>query len=111
MIETKNPPCHEVGKQPNACAFARYDRMIHNKAPLYGEWTGWRMAGRHLVAPNGVRFSPKELDAIAWARKHAELRERKAERLADDQRRQELDRRVIVLASVTPARERFAGCA
>lgn len=111
MTELCNPPCFQIGDKPNRCAAERHARLVDNKTPLYGEWTGWRMAGRHLVAPNGVRFTPKELDAIAWARKHAELRERKAARVTAGNIKRSLESRVIVLTAVTPARERFDGYA
>ncbi|MEZ0470072.1 DUF3653 domain-containing protein [Luteimonas salinilitoris] len=43
-----------------------YDRIIHNRTPLYGPWKGWRLAGRDLVSPHGERFSPKRLEGLAW---------------------------------------------
>lgn len=45
---------------------AHHERIVYNKTPLYAEWSGWRMAGRYLVAPRGGRFTPERLSAIAW---------------------------------------------
>lgn len=45
---------------------AHYERTVHNKTPLYGPWSGWRMAGRDLVAPDGTRFNPERLRGLAW---------------------------------------------
>lgn len=96
MTELSKPPCHQIGTKPNACAFARYDRVVYNTTPLYGEWIGWRMAGRELVAPNGVRFRPDRLLAIAWAEKRAEIKDRKQAKMQHT---------VVIF----PARERFDG--
>lgn len=43
-----------------------YDRVVHNKTALHGPWRGWRMAGRHLVSPEGDRFSPERLKGLAF---------------------------------------------
>ena len=45
---------------------SEYARVVHNKTPLYGPWTGWRMAGPWLVAPDGTRFTPERLRGMAW---------------------------------------------
>ena len=45
---------------------AHYDRVVHNKTPLYGPWSGWRMAGRDLVAQTGARIGPERLRGLAW---------------------------------------------
>lgn len=50
-----------------------YDRVVHNKTPLYGPWSGWHMAGRELVAPDNTRFTPERLRGLAW-RDEMELR-------------------------------------
>ena len=39
---------------------------VKNKTPLYGEWAGWRMGGRWLVAPNEQRQLPARVLGYAW---------------------------------------------
>lgn len=51
---------------PEEMAARIYDLMVHNKTPLYGAWTGWRLAGRELVAPDGTRFTTERLRGMAW---------------------------------------------
>lgn len=80
-----------------------HDRVVYNKTPLFAEFTGWRMAGRDLVAPNGVRFRPGRLLAIAWAEKQAAMKERRI----SDARPPSSGKVVFTL----PARERFDGFA
>lgn len=46
---------------------SHYDRTVHNLTPLYGPWSGWRMAGRVLVSPDGDRIAPERLRGILWA--------------------------------------------
>ena len=62
----KPPPCWHKGQSPNICAQQLYQRTTHNLTPLYGHWTGWRMAGRVLVSPDGDRISPERLRGILW---------------------------------------------
>lgn len=45
---------------------AQYALQVHNHTALYGRWQGWRMAGRDLVSPDGVRFSPERMRGLAW---------------------------------------------
>jgi len=35
-----------------------YRRVVYNEAALFGEWRGWRLAGRDLVSPDGFRIAP-----------------------------------------------------
>ena len=58
---------------PNNCAKQLYDRVIYNHTPLWGEWSGFRLAGRELVAPDGQRISVQRLKGILW-RDSMELR-------------------------------------
>ena len=93
------PPCWPEGQPcPNACAQQLRTRVIRNHTPLYGEWAGWRMAGRCLVSPDGDRISPERLRGILFA----------------ESGRQRIQKRRVesrpVLLSL-PARERFAGSA
>lgn len=79
------PPCWPEGQGcPNDCAAQHYERTIHNKTPLHGPWSGWRMAGRDLVTPDGVRLSPERLRGLAW-QQEAETR-RDAARTKREQR-------------------------
>ena len=66
-VDTLRPPCWPDGQDaPNSCAAAHYDRLIYNRTPLFGEWVGWRMAGRYLISPDGDRISPERLRGILW---------------------------------------------
>lgn len=48
---------------------AHYARIVENKTGLYGPWTGWRMAGRFLIAPSGQRITPERLRGMLWEEK------------------------------------------
>lgn len=52
-----------------------YERVVHNKTALYGPWTGWRMAGRFLVAPDRDRITPERLRGLLW---HETLRPKRS---------------------------------
>lgn len=43
-----------------------YQRTVHNHAALHGPWSGWRMAGRDLVSPEGDRLSPERLRGLMF---------------------------------------------
>lgn len=61
------PPCWPEGQPcPNSCAAALYERTVYNHQHLGGPWTGWRMAGRVLVSPDGDRITPERLRGILW---------------------------------------------
>lgn len=90
------PPCWRKGQPPNACAQQLYQRTTHNLTPLYGDWAGWRLAGRVLVSPDGDRISAERLRGILF-REAAQVRMGKHRPTA----------KVIIL----PARERFVGSA
>jgi hypothetical protein len=62
------PPCCPDGRITNRCAAAEYARRVLESYPLSGSWRGWRIQGRHLIGPGGIRFTP-ETARIA----HAEL--------------------------------------
>lgn len=68
------PPCWPAGQPcPNACAAQVRDLVARNHVKLSGPWAGWRLAGRDLVSPEGIRFSPERLRGLAW-RQEAEAR-------------------------------------
>ncbi len=52
---------------------AHHDRVVHNRHELHGPWSGWRMAGRDLVSPDGDRIAPARLQGLLW-RQRAEAR-------------------------------------
>ena len=88
------PPCWPEGQRcPNACAAQLHHRVIRNQTPLYGEWAGWRMAGRCLVSPDGDRIAPERLRGILFA---------EAGRLALEKRRA---RTPALVLPTRPARE------
>ncbi|RMH94965.1 hypothetical protein EBB59_01385 [Lysobacter pythonis] len=61
------PPCWPEGQAcPHPCAAAHYDRVIHNRTSLHGPWSGWRMAGHHIINPHGERLPPHVLDRMMW---------------------------------------------
>ena len=41
-----------------------YARVVHNHSELHGPWTGWKLAGRCLVAPDGERLSVERLRGL-----------------------------------------------
>lgn len=61
------PPCWPDGHPcPNRCAHELHERIAHNLTPLHGPWTGWRMAGRVLVSPDGDRIAPERLRGLMF---------------------------------------------
>lgn len=77
LVDTQDldrPPCWPKGSQcPNPCAAALHERITQNHVQLTGPWQGWRMAGRDLVSPDGIRLSAHRVLGIAW-RQQAEAR-------------------------------------
>jgi len=70
------PPCWPAGTPcPNACAAQMRDQVTRNHVRLHGPWAGWRLAGRELVSPDGVRMSAERVRGLAW---RAEQEERLA---------------------------------
>lgn len=70
----ERPPCWPEGQRcPNDCAKQLHDRVIHNQTSLWGDWAGFRMAGRELVAPDGQRISVQRMKGLLW-RDSMELR-------------------------------------
>ena len=45
---------------------AHWERVVENKTPLHGPWSGWRMAGRMLVSPQRERITPERLAGLIW---------------------------------------------
>lgn len=61
------PPCWLEGARcPNDCALAHYRRTVFNETPLYGAWSGWRLAGARLISPAHEWIAPHTLDRLLW---------------------------------------------
>ena len=71
-----------------------YERIVYGKERLHGPWEGWRLAGRHLVAPDGARITPERLRGILFQEANRRRRQVKRDPAA-----------LLVL----PAREVFRG--
>ena len=53
---------------------AHYDRITHNKHALHGEWSGWRMSGRFLIAPGPIgRITPETLMRVLREQRNSGL--------------------------------------
>jgi hypothetical protein len=52
------PPCLKPGLSMNPCARQLYQEKVLGHIDLTGEWTGWRLRGRDLIAPDGTRVNP-----------------------------------------------------
>jgi hypothetical protein len=73
MNQSGTPPCVSRGSALNACARAVQEWTVRAVGALHGPWQGWRLAGRWLVTPDGVRLSPERVRGLAW-RQDAEAR-------------------------------------
>lgn len=68
------PPCWPENQQcPNHCTEQVRDQIVRNYVRLHGPWAGWRLVGRDLVSPEGIRMSAERLKGLAW-RQDAEIR-------------------------------------
>lgn len=61
------PPTHEEALQFMS------DAQVHQWIDLAGQWQGWKLRGRELVAPDGQRMSAQRLRGLLW-RDEMELR-------------------------------------
>lgn len=94
---------------PREMLDAQYALRVHNHTDLYGRWQGWRMAGRDLVSPDGVRFSPERMRGLAW-RQESELRLSNARSRNAKKKPAQLVRVIVVdLASWRDGHARAAG--
>jgi len=78
------PPCWREGQPcPNECAAQQLRRTLYNETPLYGAWSGWRMAGQRLVSPHREWVPPHVLDR--WLYQHHRVYQRRPSlaRIAD----------------------------
>lgn len=61
------PPCHVKGQPVNPCAKALYAQQVEGRVDLPSEhWSGWKIRGRYLLGPGGIRVSPRTLGYV-WA--------------------------------------------
>lgn len=67
------PRCVAAGIGVSPCLRSVYDWTVYGNGPLHGEWEGWRIAGRDLVAPGGGRISMNEVAALVRQPKAARL--------------------------------------
>ena len=59
--EPEMPTCfHCLAETPDQ----HYRRVVYNESALFGEWCGWRLAGRDLVSPDGHRITAYRLRAF-----------------------------------------------
>lgn len=106
------PPCWPKDTEcPNACAAALHSRVTQNHVELHGPWLGWRLAGRDLVGPSGIRVSPERMKGLMW-RHESELRRDNAR--ARNAQRKAGQQAVVTVLRINQAdwhRERFGSIA
>jgi hypothetical protein len=64
----EKPRCVAAGLGVSPCLRSVYNWTVYGNGPLHGEWQGWRIAGRNLVAPGGRRISLNEIEALLRGR-------------------------------------------
>lgn len=102
------PPCWPTGQIcPNACAQAHHDHIVRNHVALHGEWSGWRLAGRELVSPTGVRISQQRMHGMIWRAENADLRDSLRKRNAARKVRQQMVK--VVVVNLSDYRDRHLG--
>lgn len=98
LDDLRRPPCWPEGSQcPNPCAEAHWERTVRNHTPLHGAWGGWRLAGKELVSPNGLRVSPERLMGLAWRAGMIDLQERLMARKAREKAVRQQAVKVVVV--------------
>lgn len=91
---------------PEQMAKAIYDLMVRNHTPLYGRWSGWRLAGTVLVDPSGTRFTPERLRGLAW---HQDASTRLNNAAARNARRKTSQHVRVVVVDLADWQERHFG--
>lgn len=62
-----HPPCCPDGRiVKNPCAAEVYRRRVYESYQLGGQWRGWRVQGKHLIGPGGIRWTP-DTARRAWS--------------------------------------------
>ena len=102
-------PCHVVGTKPNACALAVHNLRAYGCADLGGPWAGWRLAGRDLVTPDGLRIPPERVRGLGW-RQDAEVRRDRA-RAANEARHNHRQMVRVVVVTLAEFRSMPTGAA
>ncbi|MCR6686994.1 DUF3653 domain-containing protein [Pseudoxanthomonas sp.] len=74
-----------LGNTETSAVDTHADHILRNHVELRGPWAGWRLAGRELASPDGMRLSAERLRGIAW-REEAEQRRDRA-RSRNEQRK------------------------
>lgn len=69
----EKPRCVAAGLGVSPCLRVVYNWTVYGNGPLHGEWQGWRIAGRDLVAPGGRRVSLGEIEAMLRERKRGQV--------------------------------------
>lgn len=96
-LRDTRPPCWPANTPcPNDCAAALHEREVYNHVDLIGPWTGWRLRGRDLVTPDGIRFSPERLRGLAWRQDYERRRDLARSKNAARKSRQQLVKVVVV---------------
>ena len=72
------PPCIVPGTPLNWCAQQMFSWRVSGHGNLPGEWAGWRLAGRWLISPDGVRVLPGQMQAMVWHQVHMRKKRKKA---------------------------------
>lgn len=68
MIE--RPPCWPEGHGcPHSCARRYYRHHVYGHTDLEGDWRGWRIRDRYLIAPGGFKFPLRALRVFAKERR------------------------------------------
>lgn len=60
----EKPPCVSAGLGVTPCLRSLHTWKVYGSGSLHGDWEGWRIAGRFLIAPGGRRISQREIDGI-----------------------------------------------
>jgi hypothetical protein len=76
------PPCLKPGLPMNHCAARLYQEKVLGHVDLTGDWAGWRLRGRDLIAPDGTRINPRALHGLLfrWTNEQRVARARARER-------------------------------
>lgn len=59
----ERPPCLET-LGVTGCLRRQHDWLIYGNGPLFGAWTGWRIAGDELISPDRRRIRLARVNAV-----------------------------------------------
>jgi hypothetical protein len=60
----ERPPCFESLGLTD-CLRRQHDWIVYGNGPLFGAWTGWRIAGDELISPDRDRIRLARVQAVA----------------------------------------------